>query len=88
LSLTKYWRRQNIGGDKILAVTEIIGGDKFPRRLNSRIDKISAATKSRGDKISASTKSRRRQNAGADAEEAPYCFARQSPQLLTSPRPR
>jgi hypothetical protein len=30
LALTKYWRRQNIGGDKILAVTEIIGGDKIP----------------------------------------------------------
>jgi hypothetical protein len=34
-----------------------------------------------------STKSWHRQNVGADAEESPYCLARQSPQLLTSPRP-
>ncbi len=35
----------------------------------------------------ASTKSWCRQKAGADAEESPYCYARQSRQLLTSPRP-
>jgi hypothetical protein len=55
LAATKYWRRQNIGGDR-----------NYWRRQNSRVDKIPALTKSRRrqnlgiDKISASTKCWRR----------------------------
>ncbi len=63
-------------------------------RQNTGVYKILALTKcwrrqnTGVDKILASTKSWRGQNVGADAEESPYCLARQSPQLLTSPKPR
>ncbi len=59
LPTTKYWRRQNIGVNKILVST------KYWRWQNTCVDKMLA-----------------------DAEGSPYCLARQSPQLLTSPRPR
>ncbi len=65
MALTKYWRWQNTGLDKILAST------KSWRRQNLGVNKKLAQT-----------------YVGADTEESPYCLARQSPQLLTSPRPR
>ncbi len=84
---------ENIGVDKIIASTEISSGQK------SRVDKIFALTKcwrrqnsrrqkARVDKNLASTKILRRQNVGACAEASLYCLARQSPQQLTSPKPR
>jgi hypothetical protein len=51
LAATKYWHRQNIGGDKILAqtemfaTTEIIGVDKMLAATNSRVSKNLASTK-------------------------------------------
>ncbi len=93
LAPTKHWRRQNIGGNINSRV------DKNPSLKNSRVDKNLMLTKfsrrqnSRVDKILALTKILRRQNfrvhiVGAGAKESPYCYARQSPQQLTSPGPR
>ncbi len=73
--------------EKLLAET------KYRRQQNIGVDKIRSSTKSWRqqnlgvDKTLALTKSWPRQNVGADAEESPYCLARQSLQLLTSPRP-
>ncbi len=82
LTPTKHWRRQNIGADKIYASTKLLASTKSWRRQNIGLDKIQS-----------STKSWRRQEAGADKcwhrlRRIPLLFARQSPQLLTSPRPR
>jgi hypothetical protein len=80
----KYWRRQNIGGDKILAVTEIICVDKIiavtkiSRRQNIGADKILVSTKirrqqkSRTDRTLASTKILRQQNVGAESTAADF----------------
>ncbi len=67
---------------------------KYLHWQNSRVDKILASTtflrqqNTRVDKILVSTKFSCQQNVGAGAEVSPYCLARQSPQQLTSPRPR
>jgi hypothetical protein len=80
-----YLRRQNICVDKMLALT------KYQRRQNICLDKMLALTtyqhrQNAGvDKILALTKCWRRQKDGADAEESPYCLARQNLQLLASP---
>ncbi len=62
----------------MLPATEIIGGNK----------NLASTKKSLVDKILASTKFSPQQNVGAGAEESPYCLAQQSPQQLTSPKPR
>jgi hypothetical protein len=68
---TKHWQRRNIGANK-----------------NVRVDRIHWRWQNIGvDKILALTKFWHQQNVGADAEGSPYYLARQSPQLLTSPRP-
>jgi hypothetical protein len=99
LAPTKHWWPQNIGADKIhastklLASTKLSASTKYWRQQNTGVDKISALTKSwrqqkaGANKMLAQQKCWSSQNVGADAEESPYCLARQSPQLLTSPRP-
>ncbi len=83
LALTKYWRRRNSRVNRI-----------YLRQPNTGTDKMLASTKYwrqqnvGGDKILALTKCWLQQKTGADTEGSSYCLARQSPQLLTSPRPR
>ncbi len=67
---------------------------KYSCQQNTGVDKILASTKYSHQqnvgvsKICASTKSSCWQNFGACVEASPYCLAWQSPQQLTSPRPR
>ena len=79
---TKYWRRQNIGTNKILAPTEM-----FASTENIGVDKILAPTKFSRRQKSHVDKISHQQNVGACAAASPYCLARQSPQQLTSPKP-
>jgi hypothetical protein len=62
---TKYWRQQNIGGNKILALTkytrrqELLASTKYWRQQNVGVNKIRAVTKYG-----------RRQNLGVDKKLA------------------
>jgi hypothetical protein len=86
--------RQNIGGDKILALTKYwrsqnIGGGKIfaPTEIID-VDKIPTSTKfpsQQNFRVKQNkTKSRCQQNVGADAEESPYCLSTASDFSQTS----
>jgi hypothetical protein len=65
LALPRYWRRQDIGADKILVAT------KYWRRQNIRVDKIICVFKIIGvDKILASKTYTRQQNLGVNEKLA------------------
>ncbi len=67
LAATKYWRRQSIRINKILAPTKIYESTKYWRRQKStRREKYRSRQNIGVDKILASTKSWRRQNVGVD----------------------
>ncbi len=72
MGVTKYWRRQNIGSDKIHTSTKLLASTKYWCQQNVCADKILAFTKyvrqqNPGiNKILASTKSWCQQKNGAD----------------------
>jgi hypothetical protein len=61
---------------------------KYGRRQNLGVNKILASAKSWRRQEAGADKMVAQKNVGADVEEFPYFLPQQSPQLLTSPRPR